>query len=166
MLQVGIFSDTHGAIHPKLFTFFKDCDELWHAGDWGSPEAVEEIKNFKPLRSVYGNIDRTEIRSQFDEVLEFETEKLKVCMLHIGGYPGHYSLRFKKVLKARVPDIMVCGHSHILKVMRDPLNNLMHFNPGAAGNQGFHKVCTALRLQIDKGQLSGLEVLEFARHRP
>jgi len=163
LTRVGIFSDTHGYINPALFEFFKNCDELWHAGDWGDIETVEKIKKFKPVRSVYGNIDGQEIRREFKEVEIFEIDKLKVVLIHIGGYPQKYSPQFLKVLQTVKPDVMVCGHSHILKVLRDKKNSIMHFNPGASGNKGFHQVCTALRLKIEGDRMFDLEVWEQKR---
>ena len=165
MTRVGILSDTHGYFNPALYTFFEHCDELWHAGDWGDLQTVEAIKKFKSLKSVYGNIDGNEIRKEFPEINIFKAEHLKVCILHIGGYPGKYSPLFRHVLQTEKPDIMVCGHSHILKVMRDAKNDLMHFNPGAAGNKGFHDVCTALRLKIDGKRMFDLEVWEHKRYQ-
>ena len=139
MIKIGILSDTHGYFNPLLRRFFEESDELWHAGDWGSPGCFDEISKFKPVKGVYGNIDGQEIRKEVPEILNFQIEELSVCMMHVGGYPGNYSPAFKhELLKGRHIDIMVCGHSHILKVMRDKKNNLMHFNPGAAGKSGFH----------------------------
>lgn len=163
MTRVGILSDTHGDFNPALFTFFEHCDEIWHAGDWGDWKTVDTVMKFKPVKSVYGNIDGTEIRRTFPEINNFLVEDLKVCILHIGGYPGKYSVKFLQILKNDKPDIMVCGHSHILKVMRDSKNSLMHFNPGASGNKGFHKVCTALRLKIEGKRMFDLEVWEQKR---
>ncbi|GAB1449696.1 metallophosphoesterase family protein [Bacteroidota bacterium] len=160
MKRIGLLSDTHGLIPKALENFFSECDEIWHAGDWGSLELVEALEKFKPLRAVFGNIDGQEFRIRMPEVLEFEVEGLRVCMLHIGGYPGKYSPLFKKVVRNKQFDLMISGHSHILKVMRDPLLGMMHMNPGAAGKHGFHKVCTALRFEIDAGQLKNLEVWE------
>jgi uncharacterized protein len=165
MKKVGILSDTHGYLNPALFAFFKDCDEIWHAGDWGNIETYNQLKSFKPLRSVWGNIDGRDIRIEMSEILQFEIEELKVCMLHIGGYPSHYSPQFKNCLLSYTPNIMVCGHSHILKVMKDKDLNLMHFNPGAAGIKGFHSKCTALRLKIEGKRMFDLEVWEVARNQ-
>ncbi len=164
MKQIGVLSDTHGYLNPALFKFFENCDEIWHAGDWGSIEIVNKLKDFKPLKGVYGNIDGHEIRTEFPEVLKFRVEDLKVCILHIGGYPGSYSPAFKTILTQNKPDLMICGHSHILKVIRDQKNNLMHFNPGAAGNDGFHKVSTAIRFKIEGNKMSALEVWEQKRN--
>jgi putative phosphoesterase len=165
LTSVGILSDTHGYFDPALRTFFEHCDELWHAGDWGDHQTVETIRRFKPIKGVYGNIDGREIRQEFEEITLFTVEDLTVCMLHIGGYPGKYSPQFRKILQQHKPDIMVCGHSHILKVMRDEKNNLMHMNPGAAGNKGFHVFQTALRLKIDGKRMTGLEVWEKKRNQ-
>jgi putative phosphoesterase len=162
--QIGILSDTHGYIPTSLFDFFSNCDEVWHAGDWGSLELVKELSNFKPLKTVYGNIDGPEIRQQMPEVLTFTVENLKVCMLHIGGYPGKYTPLFKKTTMNQKFDLMVCGHSHILKAMKDPLSGMMHLNPGAAGIHGFHTVCTAMRLKISDKRLFDLEIWECPKH--
>lgn len=161
--KIGILSDTHGFVAKQLFSFFESCDELWHAGDWGDVNVFHELSKLAPVKGVYGNIDGIDIRSQFPEVLHFNCEGLQVCMLHIGGYPGKYSPQFRQVLTKHMPDIMVCGHSHILKVMRDAHTGIMHINPGAAGNKGFHTYSTAIRLHIEDKKLHNLEVWETKR---
>ena len=165
MKKVGILSDTHGYLNPSLFEFFKDCDELWHAGDWGDIETFKKLSAFKRVKTVWGNIDGRELRMEMPEIVHFKVEDLTVCMLHIGGYPEKYSPQCKKELAIAKPDIMVCGHSHILKVMKDKKLNIMHFNPGAAGIKGFHQVCTALRLKIDAKRMYDLEVWEVPRNQ-
>ena len=162
--QIGIFSDTHGYINPKLYQFFDQCDELWHAGDWGDLKTLEEIEKFKPLRTVWGNIDSQELRIRMPEILKFEIQNMKVCMLHIGGYPNNYSPKFKQIVKNEQFDLMICGHSHILKVMRDPSLNMMHINPGASGNHGFHSVSTAIRFKIKDGKMFEMEIWEQKRN--
>jgi hypothetical protein len=158
--QIGILSDTHGFIPETMFDFFSNCDEIWHAGDWGDLALVARLQAFKPLRAVYGNIDGAEFRSQMKEIELFEIESVKVCMLHIGGYPGKYSPLFKKQLANYPIDLMICGHSHILKAMKDPNSGMMHLNPGAAGIHGFHSICTAMRLKIEDKRLFDLEIWE------
>ncbi|OYU95216.1 MAG: YfcE family phosphodiesterase [Bacteroidetes bacterium B1(2017)] len=163
MRRIGILSDTHGFLNPALFEFFKDVDEIWHAGDWGNFELVRKLEAFKPLRGVYGNIDGQEIRSVCPEINYFQVEEVKVLMIHIGGYPGRYSPGFRKIMKNQKIDLMVCGHSHILRVMRDPVNKWMHINPGACGQHGFQKVNTAVRFKIEGSKLSEMEVWEQKR---
>ncbi|MBP9186557.1 MAG: metallophosphoesterase family protein [Bacteroidia bacterium] len=163
MLRIGILSDTHGDIPPQLYNFFKNCDEIWHAGDWGDIDTFNKLKAFKPLKTVWGNIDGKELRIEMPEHIIFKAEELKVLMIHIGGYPGKYSHKCSELIKANRPDVMVCGHSHILKVMRDKTYGLMHFNPGAAGQKGFHAVSTALRFEVNGKNMSKLEVWELPR---
>lgn len=165
MKKVGILSDTHGYLNPSLFDFFETCDEIWHAGDWGNIETYDALKKYKPLKTVWGNIDGRELRAEMPEMLQFKIEDLSVCLLHIGGYPDRYSPLFKQSLTKNKPDIMVCGHSHILKVMKDKKLDMMHFNPGAAGIKGFHQVCTALRLKIEGKRMFDLEVWEMPRNQ-
>ena len=165
MLKVGILSDTHCTLIPQLFHFFKDVDELWHAGDIGNIETVDALANFKPLRAVHGNIDDYTVRRQYPEDLFFNVEDTKVFMTHIGGYPDHYMTEVKHILLMKKPDLFICGHSHILKVMYDKKLNLLHINPGAAGNSGFHKKITFIRMAIEGKTFKDMEIFELDRHK-
>ena len=161
MRRIGVLSDTHGTLPKQVYTFFKDCDELWHAGDMGRG-VLERLREFKPTRAVYGNMDDYDLRYQVPGSDLFTCEGLKVLLTHIGGWPGHYPADILKILQHDKPDIFICGHSHILKVMYDQELNLLHINPGAAGCQGFHKVGTLVRFTID-GTPKDLEVLDFPK---
>ena len=163
MLKIGILSDTHCTLVPQLFDFFKDVNELWHAGDIGSIETAEALANFKPLRAVHGNIDNYVVRMQYPEDLFFHVEDVNVYMTHIGGYPGHYMPEVKYILEKKKPDLYICGHSHILKVMQDHEHDMLYINPGAAGIQGWHIVRTALRFKIEAGEVKDMEVFELPR---
>ncbi|MFV0289755.1 MAG: metallophosphoesterase family protein [Mangrovibacterium sp.] len=163
MKKIGLLSDTHGMLSPRVLRFFESVDELWHAGDIGTAEMADELASFKPLRAVYGNIDGHELRRMFSEVLRFDCEQVDVLMTHIGGYPGKYDSKVRKYLAEAPPKLFITGHSHILKVMFDKRLNLLHINPGAAGNKGYHNVCTAIRFEIDGADIRNLEVLEFER---
>ena len=163
MTRIGLLSDTHGFLDPKLLVHFKDCDEIWHAGDFGSVEVSEKLENFKPLKGVYGNIDGHEIRKIHPLDNRFHLEGFDVWMRHIGGYPGRYDQNLKPALFQNPPDILVCGHSHILKIVKDKrLNNMLVLNPGAAGKQGLHKIRTILRFALNVGQIENMQVIELA----
>jgi hypothetical protein len=146
-----------------MLAHFADCDEIWHAGDLGDNGTAERLGHFKPLRAVYGNIDGTQTRMRFPEDLRFSIEGLRVFMTHIGGYPGKYHPRVRQLLKADPPDLFICGHSHILKIVRDPQLGLLHINPGACGQEGFHLMRTMVRFRINAGRMEGLEVIELGR---
>ncbi|MCP4121823.1 MAG: metallophosphoesterase family protein [Bacteroidetes bacterium] len=162
MTKIGLLSDTHGYVDPLLSTYFKDVDEIWHAGDIGTPEVIDELAEFALVRAVHGNIDGGVLRQHFPHDLFFKCEDVNVWITHIAGHPGRYGKRIREYLKVRTaPDLFVCGHSHILKVMRDKKNNFLHMNPGAAGYHGFHKVKTVLRFTIDKKNIQDLEVIEL-----
>lgn len=163
MKRIGILSDTHGTFDDTLREFLRDVDEIWHAGDIGSLELVDQIAAFKPLRAVYGNIDDGLMHRTFDEFASFRCEEVTVLMTHIGGYPRHYDPRAVQKIQALRPKLFIAGHSHILKVIHDPVYDLLHINPGAAGNYGLHKVRTALRLTIDGANLRDMEVGEWPR---
>ena len=163
MKKIGLLSDTHGWLNPAVFEFFKDCDEIWHVGDIGSTDFADRLSAFKPLRAVYGNIDDQKIRLMFPKVNIFTVENVKVMMTHIGGYPNRYEPGIKELIIKEKPNIFISGHSHILKVMNDKDLRLLHINPGAAGNTGFHKVITMLRFQIDGSEIKNMELYEKVR---
>ena len=163
MLKIGLLSDTHSFIDDKILDFFKDTDEIWHAGDIGSLDVLDKLQALKPVRAVYGNIDGTEFRQNLQAALMFRVEQVKVFMTHIGGYPKKYAKGIKQILSEEKPKLFIAGHSHILKVMYDKDLELLYINPGAAGKSGFHKVRTAVRFVIDKDKIKDLEILELKR---
>jgi putative phosphoesterase len=163
MTKIGILSDTHAWIDERLFAHFSECDELWHCGDWGSLQAVNRLRDFKPVRAVWGNIDGYEIRSEFPQHNRFKCENVDVWLTHIGGYPGKYAPEVRPGIFSNPPKLFVCGHSHILKVKYDTNLDLLHINPGAAGKYGFHLVQTIVRLEIDGDAIKNLEVIEMVK---
>jgi putative phosphoesterase len=162
LTRIGLISDTHGFLDRSVFEHFKNCDEIWHAGDFGTLELAKELSSFKPLRGVYGNIDDSSIRSAYPEDLFFTCEEVNVFMRHIGGYPGRYAPGVKNLILKNHCQLFISGHSHILKVMYDDKLNCLHMNPGAAGKQGWHKVRTLIRFSIDGAEMKDCEVIELA----
>lgn len=163
MKSIAILSDTHGRIDPALPRLLGQCDEIWHAGDFGTLAVSEALALLAPLRGVFGNIDGQEIRTIHPQDQLFELEGIKVFMTHIGGYPGRYEARVKAILEKEMPNLYICGHSHICKVVRDPKLNLLHINPGAAGTHGLHHVKTIIRLEIENGAIHNLRVIEMGK---
>ena len=162
-MKIGLLSDTHSFLDESLLYHFKDCDEVWHAGDIGDPAVADRLEAFKPFRAVYGNIDGQAIRLRFPEDARFNCEGLEVFITHIGGYPGRYNQRVKALLKADPPGLFISGHSHILKVMPDKELGLLHINPGACGQEGFHRMRTAVRFEVLAGRVNHLEVIELGK---
>lgn len=161
-MKIGLLSDTHGHLDEKVFQYFEACDEIWHAGDIGTIDLYDQLSSFKPLKAVFGNIDNHEIRNLCPEWLQFQCEGLNVWITHIGGYPPKYNRQVYPRLKKGVPDIFICGHSHILKVMTDPrLDNMLYLNPGAAGKHGFHKVKTVIRFEVNDKKVENMQVIEL-----
>ena len=160
-MKIGLLSDTHGYLDDAVLKHFDKCDEIWHAGDFGSMEVIDRLEAFKPLRGVYGNIDDKDIRLKFPEHLRFHCEQVDVWMTHIGGYPGKYSPLVKPEILNNPPKLFITGHSHILKVQFDPKLQLLHLNPGAAGKQGWHQMRTAMRFEINGDRIENLEVIEL-----
>ncbi len=160
-MRVGLISDTHGWIHPRLYEHFAECDEIWHAGDIGNLETADSLAAFKPLRAVYGNIDNHRVRVVFPETLRFTIDEVDVWITHIGGSPGNYHHSIRKLIYDNPPDLFICGHSHIARVMHDKKGGFLYANPGAAGYSGFHKFMTALRFTIDGKKLRDMELIEL-----
>lgn len=161
--RIAIISDTHGFLDNKARKYIEPCDEIWHAGDIGSIELYDELAQIKPIRAVYGNIDNHVIRQVCDETNRFLCEKIDVHIQHIVGYPGRYEKTIQKLLKNSPPNLLIAGHSHILKVIYDNKHQLLFINPGALGKSGFHQVRTMVRLSIDSTDIKDLEVIEIER---
>ena len=163
MKRIGILYDTHSCWDDRYAKHFAQCDEIWHAGDIGDISIIEQLEAIVPtVRAVYGNIDHGQVCRRCKEVEIFEVEGVKVFMTHIGGYPGKYSPGLAKILAEENIRLFISGHSHILKVKADPRLGLLHVNPGAAGYHGWQKVRTLVRLILDNGNITDLEVIELA----
>ncbi|MBX7124285.1 MAG: metallophosphatase family protein [Cyclobacteriaceae bacterium] len=162
-MKIGLLSDTHGFLDPAVFDYFKSVDEIWHAGDIGN-DVVESLANFKPLIAVFGNIDDKSITTQFPEDYRRTIEGVDCWMTHIAGAPPNYNPRVRKILQQHTPQVLICGHSHILRVRRDPaFNNMLYINPGAAGHHGFHHMRTIVRFEIAAGTVSHMEVIDLGK---
>lgn len=161
LTRIGLLSDTHNFLDENIFDHFKNCDEIWHAGDFGTIQIANQLKKIKPLKGVYGNIDGYDIRSIYPEKLRWKCENVEVMMIHIGGYPPKYNSSVKKELIANPPQLFISGHSHILKVMFDQQLKSLHINPGAAGKQGWHKIRTVIRFTINGKEIKDCEVIEL-----
>ncbi|RYY30255.1 MAG: metallophosphoesterase [Chitinophagaceae bacterium] len=161
MIKIGLISDTHSFLDEQVFRLFAPCTEIWHAGDFGTIEVAQKLNDFRPLTGVYGNIDGHEIREVYPEVQRFTRSGLNVMMTHIGGYPPKYHPGIVKLLRDDPPQLFICGHSHILKIMFDQKLKCLHMNPGAAGKQGWHTMRTVIRFDIDDGHVKNCEVIEL-----
>ena len=163
MKQIILLSDTHHTLDKRFFPYFKKADEIWHAGDIGDLSVTDKLKDFAYLKAVCGNIDNKTIQIEFKKTLYFKCEEVNVIMTHIGGYPGKYERKIHSIIKKEKPNLFISGHSHILKVMYDKENELLHMNPGAMGDYGIHKVKTILSFKIKGKKIEDLKVIEFPR---
>ena len=163
-MKIGLLSDTHSIIDKRILKFFENCDEIWHAGDIGTIKTLESLEKFKKIRAVYGNIDNHQIRREVNEFLLLKYEKLVILIIHIAGKPPKYNKLTYNLIKKHKPNILVCGHSHILKIHRDKENDILIINPGASGNVGFHKFKTAIRFNIINSNIKNLEIIELKRN--
>lgn len=163
-MKIGLISDTHNYLDPRISDYFAGCDEIWHAGDFGTLSISKQLEEIAPVVGVYGNIDGDDIRKRYPLHQRFEKEGIDVWMTHIGGVPGRYCIPIREEIESNPPDIFICGHSHILKIARDQsLNRMLHVNPGAAGKQGFHLYRTAVRFEITSGRIHHMEVINMGK---
>lgn len=160
-MKILLLSDTHSYLDDRILDYAKDADEIWHAGDFGKIEVLDKLAETKTLRAVYGNIDDHKIRTIMPEVLHFKCEQVNVLMIHIGGYPNRYTALAKEKITEIKPQLFISGHSHILKAMYDEKNKLLHLNPGACGKQGWHKVRTMIKFEINGDKIENLNVIEL-----
>jgi putative phosphoesterase len=163
MTRVGLLSDTHGYIDDGILTALDGCDRILHAGDIGSPEVILALKEIAPVDAVYGNIDDAAMRREHPESISLDLEAVQIYMTHIGGYPGRYPSSVRQNLQRLRPDLFICGHSHILKIMADERLQLLHMNPGAAGQHGFHLIRTVILFDLDAGKIKNVRVVELGR---
>jgi len=163
-MKIGLLSDTHNYLDPRIPHYFSGCDEIWHAGDFGTLSICKQLEKIAPLCGVYGNIDGEEIRKQFPPHQRFDRDGISIWMTHIGGVPGRYCIPIRDEIETNPPDMFICGHSHILKIARDQsLNKMLYVNPGAAGKQGFHLYRTAVRFEISAGKIKNMEVINMGK---
>jgi uncharacterized protein len=167
MKKIGLISDTHGYLDESVFKHFDQCNEIWHAGDFGTLGIAERLlqglNNKIILKGVYGNIDGQDIRNVYPEQLVWKCEDVRVLMTHIGGYPPKYNAKVRRELSIHRPQLFISGHSHILKIMYDEQLQCLHMNPGAAGKQGWHSMRTLIRFTIDGKEMKDCEVIELGR---
>ena len=163
-MKIGLLSDTHSIIDKRILKFFENCNEIWHAGDIGTIETLESLEKFKKIRAVYGNIDNHQIRKEINKFLLLKYEKLVILIIHIAGKPPKYNKITYNLIKKHKPNILICGHSHILKIHRDKENDILIINPGASGNVGFHKFKTAIRFNIINSNIKNLKIIELKRN--
>ena len=163
-MKIGLLSDTHSIIDKRILKFFENCNEIWHAGDIGTIKTLESLEKFKKIRAVYGNIDNHQIRKEVNEFLLLKYEKLVILIIHIAGKPPKYNKITYNLIKKHKPNILICGHSHILKIHRDKENDILIINPGASGNVGFHKFKTAIKFNIINSNIKNLKIIELKRN--
>ena len=164
MIKIGLISDTHNYLDPQVFDYFKECDEIWHAGDFGTKKIADQLKNIAPLLGVYGNIDGNDIRGEYPLHQRFERDGINFWMTHIGGIPERYCIPIREEIEKNTPDVFICGHSHILKIARDQsLNKMLYINPGAAGKQGFQEYRTVIRFEIENSKIQNVQVINLGK---
>ncbi|MEM7361717.1 MAG: metallophosphoesterase family protein [Bacteroidota bacterium] len=162
-MKIGLLSDTHGSLDEKVFHHFDECDEIWHAGDVGDLAIIKALEDFKPLKAVHGNIDGQEVRQYCPEDLHFTCEGVSIFLTHIASKPPFFTPRVRSILQDKKPDVLVCGHTHILRVVKH--KDIWYLNPGACGYFGFHTVRTLLRFEVSEGELRHMEVIELGPNR-
>ncbi|CAI8370996.1 MAG: Uncharacterised protein [Owenweeksia sp. TMED14] len=161
-LSILLLSDTHGFIDDDILKYARDADEVWHAGDIGDLTVIDSLKKIKPLYMVHGNIDSGIIRREVPAEQYFERLGVKIFIIHIGGYAGRIPKSLREKINSRPTDLLICGHSHILRAGHEP-SGLLCLNPGAAGHHGFHRTRTMMRFEISDNKVKNLSVIELGK---
>ena len=160
-MKIAILSDTHGHLDDTIISYLQAVDEIWHAGDIGTLNLLDRLKTIAKVRAVYGNIDGKDIRMETSEDLFFTVDGMNIWMTHIGGYPGRYDRSVKERLQPNPPNVFICGHSHICRILPDNKLNMLYINPGAAGKYGFHAIRTMILAEIKDKRFTDLKVVEL-----
>ena len=161
MKKVLVISDTHSYIDDRIIKYASEADYVIHAGDIGSFDVIRKLKSVSEILFVYGNIDGNEIRSESNKFEFFKLDDLKILLTHISGKTPKYNKETLIKIKEHNPDLLIAGHSHILKIQYDKINKLVFLNPGAAGRHGFHLKRTMLRFEIKLNKIENLEIIEL-----
>ena len=161
MKKVLVISDTHSYIDDRIIKYASEANYVIHAGDIGSFEVIRKLKSVSKVIFVYGNIDDNEIRSESNKFEFFKLNDLKILLTHISGKTPQYNKETLIKIEEHSPDLLISGHSHILKIQFDKINNLIFLNPGAAGRHGFHLKRTMLRFEIKLNKIENLEIIEL-----
>ena len=161
MKKVLVISDTHSYIDDRIIKYALEADYVIHAGDIGSFDVIRKLKSVSKVLFVYGNIDGNEIRSESNKFEFFKLDELKILLTHISGKTPKYNKETLIKIKEFTPDLLIAGHSHILKIQYDKINKLIFLNPGAAGRHGFHLKRTMLRFEIKLNKIENLEIIEL-----
>ena len=161
MKKVLVISDTHSYIDDRIIKYASEADYVIHAGDVGSFDVIQKLNSVSKLLFVYGNIDGNEIRSESNKFEFFKINDLKILLTHISGKTPKYNKETLIKIKEHNPDLLIAGHSHMLKIQYDKINKLIFLNPGAAGRHGFHLKRTMLRFEIKLNKIENLEIIEL-----
>ena len=163
MKKIGLISDSHGYLDDNVLGHLVEVDEVWHAGDIGQEDVLHRLPMDSVKRIITGNIDDHPMQQKYPAELFFELEGMRILMIHIGGTPPRYAKGIKAKIQSLKPNVFVCGHSHICKVVYDRELECLYVNPGAIGNQGFHHMKTMLTFELDSGKVKNMCVVELGR---
>jgi putative phosphoesterase len=135
-MKIGVISDTHGYVNPKVFSVFEGVEFILHAGDIGSEDVMTSLETLAPVRAIHGNVDTFPLSTRYPDVLTIEIQGVAICMIHqfISLNNSVIQNAAKQFPKKKI-DLLIYGHTHEAKLER--VGGVWLFNPGAAGKRRF-----------------------------
>ena len=134
--RVGVISDTHGRIPPRVFEIFEGVDLILHAGDVGGDDLLIELKALAHVLAISGNVDDTPtLLRPASRRLETPAGKIGMTHGHLNAAPTHNLERMRLSFGDFAPSIVIFGHSHIPHL--ETVAGVTLFNPGSAGAPRF-----------------------------
>ena len=160
-MKILVLSDTHGYIDERILHYAEIADQVWHAGDIGNIDVINKINKVSKLKIVYGNIDSSKLRIGLEKFIFFKVEKFNVLITHIYNKKLFNEIRSNNNIDSNFSNILVCGHSHILKIKFYKNFNTLLINPGAIGKKGFHKKRTMVSFEIKNNDITNMNIIDF-----
>ena len=131
-MKIGVISDTHNFLDPKVLKLFAGVDHILHGGDIGLPWIIMELESIAPVTAVLGNTDEGGLQYREMELIELAGRKF---LVHHIVNPRALADPLKSRIARGKPDVVVFGHTH--KPFSETIAGTFYFNPGYAGSSRF-----------------------------
>jgi hypothetical protein len=131
LYRIGIISDTHGLVHPRVSEVFASLDAIVHAGDVGGGHVLDALRALAPVTFVEGNVDD----GAGEGIVRTRVGGLRILLTHVLPRPHAAAARVKSSLRSEPADLVIFGHSHLPH--DETIGGIRYFNPASAGPRRF-----------------------------
>jgi putative phosphoesterase len=146
-VKIGVISDTHNFLDPKIHELFAGVGHILHAGDIGNATIISELELIAPVTAVYGNNDMN-LPFRETEIIELAARKFLVHHIINPHAPGE---RVLERIARELPDVIVFGHTH--KRFCETMGGILFFNPGYSGKPKLNLERSAAILHCDEKEI-------------